>query len=94
MHGSDLGAINEKLYEYLSGWMGGPPLYQLRHGTMCMGEESCPACGRYRIADALVLAMIEEGQIFDVSKTRIWLTIKRKQEAIPAIEIHEALLVP
>lgn len=36
MHGDDLGAITEKLYEYLSGWMGGPPLYQMRHGSMCM----------------------------------------------------------
>ena len=57
-------------------------------------KRDCPAYDRYRIADALVLAMIEEGQIFEVSKTRIWLTTKRKQEAIPAIEIHEALLGP
>ena len=63
------------------------------HGAWA--KRDCPAArDRYGIADALVLAMIEEGQIFDVSKTRIWLTIKRKQEAIPAIEIHEALVVP
>lgn len=42
MHGSDLGPIKEKLYEYLSGWMGGPPLYQLRHGTMCMTKPHQP----------------------------------------------------
>ena len=45
------------------------------HGAWA--KRDCPAArDRYRIADALVLAMIEEGQIFDVSKTRIWLTIK------------------
>src|SRR5690554_3690611 len=26
MHGGDLDEIKEKLFEYLSGWMGGPPL--------------------------------------------------------------------
>lgn len=36
MHGSDLGPITEKLYEYLSGWLGGPALYQQRHGSVCM----------------------------------------------------------
>ncbi|WP_310352069.1 hypothetical protein [Pseudomonas sp. BE134] len=40
-----------------------------------------------------MLTLMEQGQIFDVSKTRIWLASKRKEEAIPAIEIHEALLV-
>ena len=62
----------------------------------CLGpweERDCPACGRYRVADALVLTLMEQGQIFNVSKTRIWLASKRKEEAIPAIEIHEALLV-
>jgi hypothetical protein len=48
----------------------------------------------YRVADALVLTLMEQGQIFDVSKTRIWLASKRKEEAIPAIDTHEALLVP
>ncbi|WP_447764742.1 hypothetical protein [Pseudomonas reinekei] len=57
-------------------------------------ERDCPACGRYRVADALVLTLMEQGQIFDVSKTRNWLASKRKEDAIPAIEIHEALLVP
>jgi len=56
-------------------------------------ETDCPACGHYRVSDALVLTLMEQGQIFDVSKTRIWLASKRKEEAIPTIEIHEALLV-
>jgi len=42
MHGSDLGPIQEKLYEYLSGWMGGPPLYQIKHGSMCMSGPHKP----------------------------------------------------
>jgi hemoglobin len=36
MHGDDLEPITEKLFEYLSGWLGGPMLYQKRHGSICM----------------------------------------------------------
>lgn len=36
MHGEDLGEIKEKLFEYLSGWLGGPGLYQQKHGTVCL----------------------------------------------------------
>lgn len=36
MHGADLAAIREKLYEYLSGWLGGPHLYAAKYGSMCM----------------------------------------------------------
>lgn len=32
MHKEDLGEAREKLYEFLSGWLGGPPLYISRHG--------------------------------------------------------------
>ena len=36
MHASDLAAMKEKLAEYLIGWMGGPPLYADKYGTVCM----------------------------------------------------------
>ena len=36
MHGSDLGPITEMLYEWLSGWLGGPPLYVQRKGGPCL----------------------------------------------------------
>ena len=36
MHGSDLDGIKDKLFEFLSGWMGGPPLYFQRTGTICL----------------------------------------------------------
>ena len=38
MHAKDLGPMKEKLAEYLVGWMGGPPLYADKHGTVCMTE--------------------------------------------------------
>ncbi|MGI9273529.1 MAG: group II truncated hemoglobin [Endozoicomonas sp.] len=36
MHGKALGDIKTKLYQYLSGWMGGPHLYHEKYGTICM----------------------------------------------------------
>ena len=36
MHASDLSPMKQKLAEYLTGWMGGPPLYVDKYGTVCM----------------------------------------------------------
>jgi hemoglobin len=38
MHAANLGPMKEKLAEYLIGWMGGPPLYADKYGTVCMTE--------------------------------------------------------
>lgn len=42
MHAQDLSPMKEKLAEYLTGWMGGPPLYADKHGTVCMTEPHEP----------------------------------------------------
>jgi hemoglobin len=36
MHGPDLGPITELLFEWLSGWLGGPALYSQRKGGPCL----------------------------------------------------------
>ena len=36
MHGEDLAPMKLKLAEYLTGWMGGPPIYSEKYGTVCM----------------------------------------------------------
>lgn len=36
MHASNLEPMKEKLAQYLTGWMGGPPLYADKYGTVCM----------------------------------------------------------
>ncbi|GAB3390676.1 group II truncated hemoglobin [Azotobacter armeniacus] len=36
MHGADTTPVREKLFEYLSGWLGGPKLYLEKYGTVCM----------------------------------------------------------
>ena len=42
MHAKDLAPMKEKLAEYLTGWMGGPPLYADKYGTVCMTEPHEP----------------------------------------------------
>ena len=48
MHSENLAAITEKLFEYLSGWLGGPPLYREKYGTICLTEPHKP----YNISSA------------------------------------------
>lgn len=36
MHAADLAPMKVKLAEYLTGWMGGPPRYAQKYGTVCM----------------------------------------------------------
>ena len=38
MHKDDLGPIQEALFEFMSGWLGGPALYSERTGTICLTE--------------------------------------------------------
>lgn len=42
MHKENLDDIKEKLFEYLSGWMGGPNLYADKYGTVCMTDPHKP----------------------------------------------------
>lgn len=38
MHAANMDDVKQRLYEYLCGWMGGPPLYLQKHGTVCLTE--------------------------------------------------------
>jgi hemoglobin len=38
MHGESLSAVRSKLAAYLTGWLGGPPVYQQITGTVCLTE--------------------------------------------------------
>jgi hemoglobin len=42
MHAEDLAPIKRKLTAYLTGWMGGPPVYQAMTGTVCLTEPHSP----------------------------------------------------
>lgn len=66
------------------------------HRPFCLGpweERDCPECGHYRVSDQLLLSLMENGQIFDVSKTRGWLASRRRLDWVPFIEVCDGLLV-
>lgn len=42
MHAPHLDEIKEKLYEYLSGWMGGPHHYEQKYGGVCLTKPHKP----------------------------------------------------
>lgn len=62
-------------------------------GTERWEERDCLECGRYRMDANLVLTLMEQGQIFDVTKMRLWLKHQRDTgAAVPHIFAHNALL--
>jgi hypothetical protein len=56
-------------------------------------ERDCPDCGHYRVCDQLLLALMDQGQVFDVGKTRDWLRSRRQPGITPLIDRQEALLL-
>lgn len=42
MHKQNLESIKQKLFEYFSGWMGGPPLYFEKYGKICLDKPHAP----------------------------------------------------
>ena len=42
MHKDDLSEIEQKFFEYMSAWLGGPPLYREKTGNMCLTEPHRP----------------------------------------------------
>ncbi|MBV1919561.1 MAG: group II truncated hemoglobin [Pseudomonadales bacterium] len=42
MHGKDLSKISQRLFEYLSSWLGGPDLYVEKYGSMCISQAHAP----------------------------------------------------
>lgn len=42
MHAQNMDEIKKKLYEYLVEWMGGPPLYSERYGSVCLTSAHKP----------------------------------------------------
>jgi hemoglobin len=42
MHSQNLDEIKEKLYEYLSGWLGGPHHYAEKYGGVCLTDPHKP----------------------------------------------------
>ncbi len=57
MHARDLSPMKDKLAEYLIGWMGGPPVYAEKYGSVCMTEPHEPYAIGPRERDQWLLCM-------------------------------------
>ncbi len=68
MHAEDLSPMKEKLAEYLIGWMGGPPLYADKYGTVCMTEPHEPYAIGPRERDQWLLCMNKALDVIDVEE--------------------------
>lgn len=65
MHATDLGPMREKLFDFLSGWLGGPNRYFQRPDAKCMGSAHAPFNIRKDDAEAWLRCM--EQALADVS---------------------------
>ena len=57
MHKTDLSEVRGKLKDYLTGWMGGPPLYHRKTGTVCLTDPHEPYAIGPRERDQWLLCM-------------------------------------
>ena len=57
MHPAELSSSREKLFEFLSGWLGGPPLYMERRGHPRLRLRHMPFAIDSRARDAWMLCM-------------------------------------
>lgn len=57
MHQPDLGPMRQGLFEFLSGWLGGPPLFIQRTGSPCLTEAHAPFAIDEEARDLWVLCM-------------------------------------
>jgi hemoglobin len=57
MHATDLGPMREKLFDFLSGWLGGPNRYFQRPDAKCMGSAHAPFNIRKEDAEAWLACM-------------------------------------
>lgn len=57
MHKEDLAPVRDALFEFLSGWLGGPPLYAQRTGSVCLTASHKPFAIGEAERDQWVLCM-------------------------------------
>lgn len=65
-HGSTLDSAREKLYLFLSGWLGGPPLYTERYGHPMLRARHLPFAIGERERDQWMACMVQAMEETDV----------------------------
>ena len=85
MHADDLGPVTERLTDYLTGWMGGPPRYAEKHGGVCLTEPHAPFHIGPKMTEQWLWCMeqaLEEGGASDELKTMLRVPFQRIAQAV------------
>lgn len=88
LHPADLAGSREKLYLFLSGWLGGPPLYAEKYGHPMLRARHLPfaiglaerdawlACMKQAMQDCDIEAGMQMGLMDSLFKTADWMRNK------------------
>jgi hemoglobin len=68
VHGSSLESAREKLYLFLSGWLGGPPLYMERYGHPMLRARHLPFAIGSEERDQWMACMVQAMEEVDLPK--------------------------
>jgi len=74
LHPQDLSGSREKLFMFLSGWLGGPPLYMQKHGHPMLRARHLPFAIGIAERDAWLACMKQSTEECDLEpQLRTWL---------------------
>jgi hemoglobin len=74
LHPADLKGSRDKLYMFLSGWLGGPPLYTDKFGHPMLRARHLPFAIGIAERDAWIACMTQAAEeIIEDQKLRVWL---------------------
>jgi len=79
-HAADLSQANQKLFEFLSGWMGGPSLYMEKHGHPRLRARHLPFQIGVRERDQWLFCMhkaLEECQVPEPARRTLFISLGR-----------------
>ena len=68
MHGEDMTLIREKLYEFFSGWLGGPPLFEQKYGHPMLRARHMPFAVNMQVRDEWVACFAQAMNELEISK--------------------------
>lgn len=68
MHAQSLVDVKQKLFEYLSGWLGGPHYYHQKYGTVCLTKPHQPFAIGPAERDQWLMCMDETLRRIDASE--------------------------
>lgn len=96
MHGADLTNIRQVLFEFLSGWLGGPQLFIERHGEVRLRMRHLPFKIGRKERDQWILCMFQAMQDVGVSpvlqeelKVTFWKTADHMRNLQDEHSVHD-----